>query len=443
MKVDRETGVVRVLRFAAAHDSGKIVNRIGADGQVYGGVMMGLGQALTEGTQIDADGRQRNPHLLDYKLMTVSDGPQIDIHWVEIDTPNAGPKGSKGVGEPPSVPTSGAVGNAIAQRHRQARQPPADDARARLGDAPRRHGRDEWHLRRRDQRRGGRQGARRRRPPRRRRHRPRGRRPAGQEAAARRARRASTASTRCAASPPPAAGLRLGALVTHEEIESHAVVRERFTGLADASAIVGSHATRANGTIGGNVMNASPAMDTGAPLICLGATVVLQGPGGTRSVAIDELFTGPGKTIASPGRAADRRRPAGARRRHRLGLRAARVPPADGDRDRRRRRRGHDRGRQGDGGTRRHHGARADHPPGRRAAEQALVGSDGGRAAATRRGRRGSRTAAAPISDVRGSADYRRAMAAVIARRAIEAAIARAGGADVGIPASSSTYGAV
>jgi len=115
VKVDRETGVVRVLRFAAAHDSGKIVNRIGADGQVYGGVMMGLGQALTEGTQFDADGRQINPHLLDYKLMTVADGPEIMIHWVEIDTPNAGPKGSKGVGEPPSVPTSGAVGNAIAR----------------------------------------------------------------------------------------------------------------------------------------------------------------------------------------------------------------------------------------------------------------------------------------------------------------------------------------
>ena len=115
VKVDRETGVVRVLRFAAAHDSGKIVNKIGADGQVYGGVMMGLGQALTEGTLIDADGRQRNPHLLDYKLMTVADGPEIDIHWVEVDTPNAGPKGSKGVGEPPSVPTSGAVANAIAR----------------------------------------------------------------------------------------------------------------------------------------------------------------------------------------------------------------------------------------------------------------------------------------------------------------------------------------
>jgi CO/xanthine dehydrogenase Mo-binding subunit len=77
--------------------------------------MMGLGQALTEGTQFDADGRQVNPHLLDYKLMTVADGPEIMIHWVEVETPNAGPKGSKGVGEPPSVPTSGAVGNAIAR----------------------------------------------------------------------------------------------------------------------------------------------------------------------------------------------------------------------------------------------------------------------------------------------------------------------------------------
>jgi xanthine dehydrogenase molybdenum-binding subunit len=115
VKVDRETGVVRVLRFAASHDSGVIVNKIGADGQVYGGVVMGIGQALTEGTQFDENGRQRNPHLLDYKLTTVADAPEIMIHWVQVETPNAGPKGSKGVGEPPAVPTSGAVGNAIAK----------------------------------------------------------------------------------------------------------------------------------------------------------------------------------------------------------------------------------------------------------------------------------------------------------------------------------------
>jgi CO/xanthine dehydrogenase Mo-binding subunit len=115
VRVDRDTGVVRVLDFAAAHDSGRIINRIGADGQVYGGVLMGLGQALTEATWFDDDGRQRNPGLLDYKLQTAADAPPIAVRWIEIDTPGAGPKGSKGVGEPPSVPTSGAIGNAIAQ----------------------------------------------------------------------------------------------------------------------------------------------------------------------------------------------------------------------------------------------------------------------------------------------------------------------------------------
>jgi CO/xanthine dehydrogenase FAD-binding subunit len=237
------------------------------------------------------------------------------------------------------------------------------------------------------------------------------------------------------------AGLRLGALVTHEEIESHAVVRERFTGLADASAIVGSHATRANGTIGGNVMNASPAMDTGAPLICLGATVVLQGPGGTRSVAIDELFTGPGQTVASPDElliAVDLPAPAPGsgsayvRLEYRRQMEIAIVGAAASVTI------------EGGKVTAARVAITALAPtihlvP---AAAEALVGSDGGRAAATAAASAAS-TAAAPISDVRGSADYRRAMAAVIARRAIEAAIARAGGADVGIPASSSTYGAV
>jgi CO/xanthine dehydrogenase Mo-binding subunit len=115
VKVDRETGVVRVLQVAAAHDSGVIVNRIGATGQVYGGVVMGIGQALLEVSQLDADGRQRNPHLLDYKLVTASDAPQIDVAWIETPAENGGPLGTKGVGEPPTVPTPGAIANAIAQ----------------------------------------------------------------------------------------------------------------------------------------------------------------------------------------------------------------------------------------------------------------------------------------------------------------------------------------
>jgi CO/xanthine dehydrogenase Mo-binding subunit len=115
VKVDRETGVVRVLRIAAVQDCGVIINPIGANGQVYGGVVMGVGQALSEGTQIDEEGRQRNPHLLDYKLVTSADAPEIEIAWVETPTENAGPKGSKGVGEPPCVATPGAIANAIAK----------------------------------------------------------------------------------------------------------------------------------------------------------------------------------------------------------------------------------------------------------------------------------------------------------------------------------------
>ena len=115
VKVDRETGVVRVLKVAAAHDSGVILNRMGADGQVTGGVVMGVGLALSEGTVFDDDGRQRNPHLLDYKLVTCSDAPEIEIDWVQIPAENAGPRGSKGVGEPPQVPTAAAIANAVAK----------------------------------------------------------------------------------------------------------------------------------------------------------------------------------------------------------------------------------------------------------------------------------------------------------------------------------------
>jgi CO/xanthine dehydrogenase Mo-binding subunit len=115
VRVDPDTGVVHVLRVAAAHDSGVILNPVGAEGQVRGGVVMGIGQALSEGMQLDESGRQLNPHLLDYKLVTSADAPPIEIAWVETFAADGGPNGSKGIGEPPCVPTPGAVGNAIAR----------------------------------------------------------------------------------------------------------------------------------------------------------------------------------------------------------------------------------------------------------------------------------------------------------------------------------------
>ncbi len=95
------------------------------------------------------------------------------------------------------------------------------------------------------------------------------------------------------------AGLRVGALVSHARLMTDAAVVGGYTGLADAAALVGSPATRHVGTLGGNVMNASPAMDTGAPLLVLEATAELRSVDGTREVPVGELWTGPGRTVAT------------------------------------------------------------------------------------------------------------------------------------------------
>jgi CO/xanthine dehydrogenase Mo-binding subunit len=115
IRLDRDTGVVRVLEVGAAHDSGTIINETGALGQIQGGVMMGIGQALTEGTLYDDDSRQRNAALLEYKLQTCADAPVINTHFVQIATPDAGPRGAKGLAEAPNVATAAAISNALAK----------------------------------------------------------------------------------------------------------------------------------------------------------------------------------------------------------------------------------------------------------------------------------------------------------------------------------------
>lgn len=233
-------------------------------------------------------------------------------------------------------------------------------------------------------------------------------------------------------------GLSIGALVSHATLAADADVLASYTGLADASAIVGSHATRANGTLGGNVMNASPAMDTGAPLLCHGAVAVLVGPGGERRVALSDLWTGPGRTSAGSDEllvavelepVAARSGSSYVRLQYRRQMEIAVVGVgATVVLD--------------DAGT--ISSARvaisALSPVIERVAdaEAALVGSDGSavEAAAT-----AVAAASRPISDVRGSADYRRAMAKVIARRAILTALRRASGETIAVPASDTTFG--
>jgi CO/xanthine dehydrogenase FAD-binding subunit len=228
--------------------------------------------------------------------------------------------------------------------------------------------------------------------------------------------------------------LRMGALTTHEEVAEHALVLERLTALADAAAIVGSQATRAQGTVGGNVMNASPAMEIGGPLMCFGAAVILRSERGERSVLVADLFAGPGKTTAEPGELLtevavplppETTGSCYARLEYRQQMEiavvgATAVVTLTGDRVI---------------ATKVAITALAPTIRLVSAAEEALVGSDGGRAAAERAAQAAAE-ASEPISDVRASEDYRRAMTAVLARRAIEAAVARARGVSVPVPAS-------
>lgn len=111
VEVDLETGQVKVIKVTAVHDVGKAINPTGVYGQVHGGVVQGIGYALTEGI-IQQEGKVLNPSFLDYKILSAPDIPEIDVHLVE-DSDNPGPFGAKGVGEQGIIPTAGAIANAI------------------------------------------------------------------------------------------------------------------------------------------------------------------------------------------------------------------------------------------------------------------------------------------------------------------------------------------
>lgn len=112
VEVDRETGKVNILRFIAAHDAGKAINPMCCEGQIEGGVVQGIGFALTEEVKLQPDGKIMNPNLTDYTILTAMDIPPITSIIVESNEPN-GPFGAKGIGEAVMIPTAPGVANAI------------------------------------------------------------------------------------------------------------------------------------------------------------------------------------------------------------------------------------------------------------------------------------------------------------------------------------------
>jgi xanthine dehydrogenase molybdenum-binding subunit len=111
VEVNRETGQVQVLRVVGAHDVGRAINPLALQGQVEGGIVMCLGNALTENYILE-DGIPWTDVLARYKMPSIKHTPDITSFIVEHETAD-GPYGAKGVGELPSIPTNPAVTNAI------------------------------------------------------------------------------------------------------------------------------------------------------------------------------------------------------------------------------------------------------------------------------------------------------------------------------------------
>jgi xanthine dehydrogenase YagR molybdenum-binding subunit len=112
--VDVETGEVVVERVAAIHDVGRIINPLGASSQVEGGIIQGIGHTLSEDRLLDPEtGRVLTSTLDSYRMPTIADVPEIVCEFVDKPDTHLTNLGAKGLGEPPIVPISAAIANAI------------------------------------------------------------------------------------------------------------------------------------------------------------------------------------------------------------------------------------------------------------------------------------------------------------------------------------------
>ena len=115
VEVNTHTGEVQLLHFLGAHDSGRVLNRLTYDNQVFGGIVMGVGLGMTEERVLDRQtGKMANANFHDYKVPTMKDvatehsSVPIDIPDTEFNT-----TGTKGLGEPATIPTAAAIANAV------------------------------------------------------------------------------------------------------------------------------------------------------------------------------------------------------------------------------------------------------------------------------------------------------------------------------------------
>jgi xanthine dehydrogenase YagR molybdenum-binding subunit len=114
VEVDLDTGNIRVIKHVAVHEVGRVLNRLTAESQVVGGVTQGISTALFEERLIDENtGKMVNPNWQNYKIATALDMPEIVPIFVDLVDPRINNLGNKGLGEPPRIPSSAAVANAV------------------------------------------------------------------------------------------------------------------------------------------------------------------------------------------------------------------------------------------------------------------------------------------------------------------------------------------
>jgi CO/xanthine dehydrogenase Mo-binding subunit len=113
VSVDRETGEIKLLRVTSAHDTGQVLNPIGHQGQINGGVMQAIGHSLMEEIGVGADGRVDVAGLADYRVPTTMDLPVLTTALVESED-GLGPYRTKGIGEYAIGGLAAAIANAVA-----------------------------------------------------------------------------------------------------------------------------------------------------------------------------------------------------------------------------------------------------------------------------------------------------------------------------------------
>ena len=213
-------------------------------------------------------------------------------------------------------------------------------------------------------------------------------------------------------------GLSIGAGCVLSEIAVHPTVRKNYPLLAQCCLSVGSYPLRNRATMAGNICNASPAADTAAALLCLDAEVTVSGTTGKRSVPVAEFFKGPGQTVLDRGELVTSvtlpRGSAGRKgrylrlsRRQGVDLATVGVLVTGGN------------GGNGGGPAHRVSLVAVAPTPMRVSESEAVLDREGPGEGTARKAAEAAQAAASPISDVRGSAEYRSEMVYVLVRRGV------------------------